>query len=87
LTSHTLEYLDDLWKEFADLYNLPSLVTLLDCVCKSSVLIVWLIPALLAPQILKATPHSVDFFHKHQITRMEFDGVCIYPEAKHHSEV
>ena len=34
-TSHTLEYLDDLWKEFADLYNLPPLVTLLDHVCKS----------------------------------------------------
>jgi len=29
-TSHTLEYLDDLWKEFADLYNLPPLQTLLD---------------------------------------------------------
>ena len=86
-TSHTLEYLDDLWKEFADLYNLPPLVTLLDCVRKSSVLIVWLIPALLAPQILRAAPHSVDFFRKHQITRMEFDGVCIYPEAKHHFEV
>ena len=86
-TSHTLEYLDDLWKEFADLYNLPPLVTLLDCVCKSSILIVWLIPAHLAPQILRAAPHSVDFFRKHQITRMEFDGVCIYPEAKHHFEV
>ena len=53
-TSHTLEYLDDLWKEFADLYNLPPLVTLLDCVCKSSILIVWLIPAHLALQILRA---------------------------------
>jgi len=86
-TSHTLEYLDDLWEEFADLYNLPPLVTLLDCVRTSSVLIVWLIPAHLAPRILRAAPHNVDFFRKHQITRIEFDGVCIYPEAKHHSEV
>jgi len=86
-TSHTLEYLDDLWKEFADLYNLPPLVTLLDCVRKSSVLIVGLIPAHLALHIFRATPHSVDFFHKYQITRVEFDGLCIYPEAKEYAKV
>ena len=34
-TSHTLEYLDDIWEEFTDLYNLPPLVTLLDCVCEN----------------------------------------------------
>jgi len=34
-TSHTLEYLNDLWKELADLYNLPPLVKLLDCICKN----------------------------------------------------
>ena len=86
-TDHTLEYLDDLWKEFADLYNLPPLVTLLDCVCKNSILIVWLIPAHLADHVLRVAPQSVDIFHKHQITRVEFDGVCIYPDAKQYAEV
>jgi len=86
-TSHTLEYLDDLWKEFAGLYNLPPLVTLLDCICKNSVLIVWLIPAHLAFQIFRAAPHSVDFYHKHQIMKVEIDGVCIYSEAKEYAEV
>jgi len=82
-TTHTLEYLDDLWKEFADLYNLPPLVTLLDCVCKNSISIVWLIPARVDPKLLTA----LHFYCKHQITRVEFDGVCIYPEAKEYAEV
>ena len=87
-TGHTLEYLDDLWKEFADLYNLPPLVTLLDCVCKSSILIVWLIPAHLADHVLKVAPEgSVAIFRKHQITTVEFDGVCIYPEMKQRTQV
>jgi len=81
-TTHTLEYLDDLWKEFADLYNLPPLMTLLDCVCKNSISIVWLIPAHIDPKILRAAPHNVHFYRKHQITRVEFDGVCIYQEAE-----
>ena len=86
-TNHTLKYLDDLWKEFANLYNLPPLATLLDCVCKNSVIIVWLIPTRLSLQIFRAAPCSVDFFHKYQITRVELDGVCIYPEAKENAEV
>jgi len=85
-TTHTLEYLDNLWKEFADLYNLPPLVTLLDCVYKNSISIVWLIPARIDPKLLRAAPHSVHFYCKHQITRVEFDGVCIYPEAKEYAE-
>ena len=87
-TTHTLEYLDDLWKEFADLYNLPPVVTLLDYVRKSSILIIWLIPAHLANHVLRVAPaDSVDIFREHQITRVEFDGVCIYPEAKEYAEV
>jgi len=86
-TKHTLKYLDDLWKEFADLYNLPPLATLLDCVYKKSITIVWLIPSHLASHIFKAASCSADFYHKHHITRVEFDEVCIYLEAKVYIEV
>lgn len=86
-TTHTLQYLDDLWKEFAELYNLSPLVTLLEHVHTGS--IVWLIKPHLADQILRKAPppHSVDFYCKHQITRVEFDEVCIYPNAKEYAEV
>lgn len=86
-TTHTLQYLDDLWKEFSELYNLSPLVTLLEHVHTGS--IVWLIQPHLADQILRKAPppHSVDFYCKHQITRVECDGVCIYPKAKEYAEV
>ena len=81
-TDHSLKYIDDLWNEFATLYNLPPHVALLDHVCKDCVSIVWLVPSRLAPQILDTTPLSGDFYHKHDITRVEFDGTCIYQESQ-----
>lgn len=86
-TDHTLEYLDDIWKELAGLFNLPSIVALLDFIREHSILIVWYIQSHFAPQILKTAPHSVDFYLKHHITRVEFDGVCIYPQAREFIEV
>jgi len=82
-TTNTLESLDDLWEEFADLYNLPPVVTLLDHIHKNSISIVWFVPAHLAPKILWA----VDFYSRHHITGVEFDGVCIYQELKEYSKV
>ena len=82
LTDHSLNYIDDLWNECADLYGLPPYVALLDCIHKGSVSIVWLIPSHLAPKILSAAPHRSDFYHKHEITRVELDGKCIYQEEE-----
>ena len=80
--NHSLKYIDDLWKEFATLYSLPPRVALLDHICKGCVSIVWLVPSRLAPQILDATPLSGGFYHKHDVTRVEFDGTCIYQESQ-----
>ena len=85
-TNHTLKYIDDLWKEFANLYSLPPRVALLDHIHKGCVSVVWLIPSHLAPQILWAPPISGDFCHKHDIKRVEFDGICIYQEEMLHHE-
>ena len=81
-TNQTLMYIDNLWNEFAELYGLPPYVALLDCVRKGCISIVWLIPSYLAPQIHSAAPHSDDFYHKHEIIRVELDGKCIYQEEK-----
>ena len=81
-THHTLKYIDNLWNECADLYNLPPHVALLDHIRKGCVSIVWLVPSHLAPQILSAAPHSGDFYHKHEITRVELGGKCIYQEEE-----
>ena len=84
-TNRSLKYIDELWNKFANLHGLPSRVAVLHHVRKGCVSIVWLIPSRLATHILDAAPLSGDFYHKHNITRVELDGICIYPEeTKHH---
>ena len=80
ITNHSLKYIDELWNEFANLYSLPEHGVLLDRIHKGCVSIVWLIPSRLVSHILDAAPLSYVFYHKHNITRMELDGRCIYPE-------
>ena len=86
VTDHSLKYIDDLWNKFANLYNLPPRVVLLDHIQRGCVSVVWLIPTHLAPQIHLA-PLSDAFYRKHKITRVEFDGICIYQEEEEHHEV
>jgi len=86
-THHTLAYLDDLWKDVAELYGLPPYVALLDCIRKGCVSIVWLVPSHLAPQIRSTTPLSADFYRNHEITRVELGEECIYQEEKEHHKV
>ena len=81
-SDYTLHYIEDLWEEFAELYDLPPHVALLESISKGCVLIVWLVPTHLAPQILHTPPHSDDFYHKHEIMKVEFRGKCIYQEKE-----
>ena len=86
-THHTLDYIDDLWNDFAELYGLPPYVALLDCISEGCVSIVWLIPSHLASQIRSTTPPSGDFYRKHEITRVELGEECIYLEEIEHHKV
>ena len=86
-TNHTLKYIDELLEEFAELCDLPPRVVLVDRIYEGCVSIVWLIPSHLASKIFSAAPHSVNFFCKHEITKVEFDGECIYQEEEKHQEV
>ena len=87
VTDHTLDYIEDLWKEYAELYSLPPHKALLDCIYEGCVLIVWLVPTHLASQILHAVSHSDDFYRKHEIMRVELGGKYIYQEEKELNEV
>ena len=87
VTDHTLEYIDNLWGKISDLYDLPPRVVILDSIHKGCVSTVWLIPSYLAPKILSAAPHSGDFYRRHEITRVEFDGKCFYQEEEEDTEV
>ena len=81
-TGHTLEYIDTLWKKFADLHHLPSRVELLHHIHSGCVSIVWRVPSCLASQIQDAAPHTGDFYCANYITRVELNRKCIYQEEE-----
>ena len=88
-TDQSLKYIDDLWKEVANLYGLPPYVALLHHIQKGCISIVWLIPSHLAPKILsvRVAPPSVDFYRKHAITRVILGDECIYHEEEERHKV
>ena len=87
-TDHSLKYIDDLWNRFANLYSLPPRAALLDRIQKGCISIVWLIPPHLVSQIFyTAPPLRGDFYHEHEITRVELNGKCIYDEEEDCHEV
>lgn len=55
-TDHTLEYIENLWNEFAALYNLPLHVALLQCIHKEPVSVVRFISSQLADIIHDGAP-------------------------------
>ena len=88
VTEHTLKYVDDIWKRISDIYGLPPFVALLEQIHEGCLLVVWLIPSHLAPQIHSAAaPIGAEFYFKHNITKVELDGKCIYQAEKEHQDV
>ena len=78
--NHTLEFIGDFWRKFADFHDMPSLGVTLDQIRSGCVAVVWCIPSHLAPKIVDTTPDVVEFYSQHEITRLEVDGRCIYQE-------
>ena len=88
VTEHTLVYIDNIWNKISDLYDLPPSAALLEHIYEGCVLIVWLIPSHLAPQIRSAAaPIGAEFYFKHDITKVELDGKCIYETEKERDDV
>ena len=83
-TDQTMDYIDNFWKKFAELHNLPPHVAILDSIHEGCVSIVWRIPSHIAPKILDAAPPSDEFYRSHGITRVEYGGEAIYQEGKVH---
>jgi hypothetical protein len=74
----SLKYVQDLWKSFADEFELPSLTAILDKVLKGCLQISWLIPPREAEKIATSAPTSTPFFHSLDVIYISLDGHIIY---------
>ena len=79
---HSLQYLSDVWEMFSSHYLLPDSppTALLDRVCNGCVLITWLIPTKLVPQLIKRAKTYTEFFQKHRILQVTVGNQCVYKQ-------
>ena len=82
--NRSLKVIENIWNEYAGHCGLPLHMTRLDSIREGSVLIVWRVLSRIAPKIFEVPPPSHEFYHKHEITRVEYDGEGIYQEGEVH---
>ena len=74
----SLNYVHQLWRSFAEEYDIPSLTAVLDRVFSGSLIITWKVPSHLAEQVV---PRS-KFFRKNNIVLVYIDNIVIYDERE-----
>ena len=77
---HSLQHLCEVWEMFSDRYLLPDSppTALLDRVRKGCLLVTWLVPSHLIPQLIRRAKIDTEFFQKHHILKMTVGGKVIY---------
>ena len=76
----TLKYVRDLWKSLRRQFRIPECNALLDSIYSGSVVIVWLIPSSVSPEMKRPQPWSaIHFLQDTLISRMVLNNsYCIY---------
>ena len=76
----TLKYVRDLWNNLRGQFRLPECNALLDSIYYGSVVIVWLIPSSVSPEMKRPQPWSaIHFLQEMLISRMVLNNsYCIY---------
>ena len=78
ITDQTLQYIDDVWRNIAEFFLLPSLTALLDFVADGSLVISWLIPHSFAMQIEANIADAEQLFRAHTIVQVMIDDEVVY---------
>ena len=79
---HSLQHLTDVWEMFSDQFLVPDSppTVLLDRVRRGCVLVMWLVPAYLIPQLIERVKIDTTFFQKHRILKVTVAGEVVYEE-------
>ena len=84
LPNHTadypLMYLEHLWKSLSFHMSLPPTTLLFDIVLSGSVVVVWLIPTEISPQVLHQARCSGYFYKSLRIQKVIISEDCIYDD-------
>ena len=67
ITELSLQYVQDLWEQFAEEFDIPFLTAVIDSVLSGSLIIIWLVPPKEAEKIVSSAHRSTSFFQVHDI--------------------
>ena len=79
--NHTLEEVEQFRQRFACQYHLNEAVTLIYMSIRfGSIVVTWLIPTLIVPELRKDIKKTTDFLSKQQVVQITIDGTTEYEE-------
>ena len=61
----SLKYVQELWEQFAEEFDIPFLTAVIDSILSGSLIITWLVPPDIAEKIVSSAHKSTTFFQKY----------------------
>ena len=78
----SLNYIQDLWEEFVEEFDIPFLTAVVHKVMSGSLEIIWLISPDVAEKIASSASEAVQFYQEHHIVYLAIDDSPVYDELK-----
>ena len=67
VTELSMQYICELWESLASYYHLPPLPAILDIIHAGCILVTWLVPTKLTPELIEKARANPDFFQMHNV--------------------
>ncbi len=81
LSDLTMSYVDTLWKELIEQFNLPPLTAIIKSINRGSLIITWLVPPQVSAAILASHVQALRFYQQHNIVEIKLDDDYLYHES------
>ena len=81
LSDMTMSYVDTLWKELIEEFNLPPLTAIIKKIVPGSLIITWLVPPQVSAAILASHVKALRFYQQHNIVEVKLDDDYLYHES------
>ena len=81
LSDMTMSYVDTLWKELLEEFNLPPLTAIIKKIAPGCLIITWLVPPQVSTAILASHVKAIRFYQQHNIVEIKLDDDYLYHES------
>ena len=82
ITLLSLKYVQDLWEQFVEEFDIPSLTALINKIDRGCIEITWLVPPDVAKKIVASANKSIQFFRDNNIVQVALDDNPAYDQLE-----